>query len=721
MPQPLRTARIIRFGLFEADLAAREVRREGSKVKLQDRPFQILAIFLERPNEVVTREDFRRLLWPADTFVDFDHSLNTSINRLRQALRDDAENPRFVATVGRVGYRFIAPTAVAGNGDSQAPDENTPPPESSPSSIERSTSSLARFGMWRVAVVLGITAVLAAAVIGAHRLLTVSPVRVLDIVRISHNTKLDPWGRVNTDGARLFFTERAGDHWNLMQVPATGGDAVPFSETYRNMQVVSVSPDRSQFLAFTFAARVPDLPLWIVPIVGGPPRRVGNIRADDAIFTPDGREITFNAPDGIYQCERNGANVRKLVGLPGRSAQPAWARDGQRLRFTLFDEIAGTSSLWEVSSNGENLHPLGLGPPFGVHDRSGRWSPDGRYFFFESMQGDNQTVWVVRDPGNPWLAETLKPVQLTFGPNGYGLPVPEDSGHSVYVWGGQEHRDAVIYDKTHGSFEALLPNLKPGWFAFSPDGSQLAFSHEGTLWLSRSDGSEQRPIVSEFAKVGRMVWSFDGQRILFAAQRAHEGSPRYFVTRAEGGAPMEIALSPGARDPVWSANDGSIFYTGRVTSGAAPTAESDISVLDLNTSKIMRILGSESLDHPNASPDGRFLAAISEVRSGELTRLNLYDLKTKTWTELARGTLLSGGNWSRDSKYFYYQDLLATDEPVFRYDMETRTSRRVIDFAPQLKAGAIRCGFNGLAPDGSILAVITRGDGDLYRIDLELP
>ena len=721
MPQPLRAARIIRFGLFEADLAAREVRREGSKVKLQDRPFQILTILLERPNEVVTREDFRRLLWPADTFVDFDHSLNTSINRLRQALRDDVENPRFVATVGRLGYRFIAPTAVSGNGHSQALDENNPPPESSSSSNERSTSSAARLGTWRVAVVLGITAALAAAVIGAHRLLTVSPVRVLDIVRISHNTKLDPWGRVNTDGARLFFTERAGDHWNLMQVPATGGDAVPFSETYRNMRVVSVSPDRSQFLAFTFAARVPDLPLWIVPIVGGPPRRVGNIRADDAIFTPDGREITFNAPDGIYQCERNGATVRKLVGLPGRSSQPAWSRDGRRLRFTLFDEIAGTSSLWEVSSDGENLHPILLGPPFGVHDRSGRWSPDGRYFFFESTQGDNQTVWVVRDSGNPWLAETLKPVQLTFGPNGYGLPVPDDSGHSVYVWGGQERRDAVIYGKTRGSFEALLPNLKLGWYAFSPDGSLLAFSHQGTLWLCHGDGSELRPIVSEFAKVGRMVWSFDGQRILFAAQRAHESSAKFFAIKTEGGAPVEIALSPGDNDPVWSADDGSIFYTGRVTSGAASALQSDISILDLNTSKIARIRGSENLDHPTASPDGRFLAAISEVRSGELTRLNLYDLKTETWTEIARGTLLSGGSWSRDSRYFYYQDLLAPDEPVFRYDMETRTSQRVIDFAPLLRAGAIRCGFNGLAPDGSILAVVTRGEGDLYRIDLELP
>jgi DNA-binding winged helix-turn-helix (wHTH) protein/tetratricopeptide (TPR) repeat protein len=109
MPEPSRSPRVIRFGLYEADLAAGELRKDGSRVKLQERPFESLKILLERPGEVVTREEFRERLWPADTFVDFDHSLNASINKLRQALNDEADNPRFVATVGRRGYRFIAP------------------------------------------------------------------------------------------------------------------------------------------------------------------------------------------------------------------------------------------------------------------------------------------------------------------------------------------------------------------------------------------------------------------------------------------------------------------------------------------------------------------------------------------------------------------------------------------------------------------------------------
>ena len=100
---------VIHFGVFEADLRAGELRRNGSKVKLQEQPFQILAMLLERPEEIVTREELRARLWSADTFVDFDHGLNSAIRRLRDALGDSAENPSFVETLGRRGYRFIAP------------------------------------------------------------------------------------------------------------------------------------------------------------------------------------------------------------------------------------------------------------------------------------------------------------------------------------------------------------------------------------------------------------------------------------------------------------------------------------------------------------------------------------------------------------------------------------------------------------------------------------
>ena len=100
--------RVVRFSVFEVDLRAGELRRNGIKVKLQNQPFQILAMLLERRGEVVTREELHSRLWSADTFVDFDNGLNSAIRRLRDALGDSAENPTFVETLGHRGYRFIA-------------------------------------------------------------------------------------------------------------------------------------------------------------------------------------------------------------------------------------------------------------------------------------------------------------------------------------------------------------------------------------------------------------------------------------------------------------------------------------------------------------------------------------------------------------------------------------------------------------------------------------
>ncbi|MBZ5648260.1 MAG: winged helix-turn-helix domain-containing protein [Acidobacteriia bacterium] len=117
----------IRFGLYEVDVASGELRKSGVKVRLQEQPFQVLVALLERPGEVVTREDLRQRLWPADTFVDFDHSLNTAINKLRDALGDTASNARFIETLARRGYRFIAPVQSGiGEAAASAPVAETP-------------------------------------------------------------------------------------------------------------------------------------------------------------------------------------------------------------------------------------------------------------------------------------------------------------------------------------------------------------------------------------------------------------------------------------------------------------------------------------------------------------------------------------------------------------------------------------------------------------------
>src|ERR1700746_1375620 len=116
MPTPEESrGKVVRFGAFEVDLISGEMRKNGTRIRLQEQPFRVLAMLLERPGEMVAREDLRSKLWPSDTFVDFDHGLNTAVNKLRESLGDAAANPRFVQTVARRGYRFIAPVQVNGN------------------------------------------------------------------------------------------------------------------------------------------------------------------------------------------------------------------------------------------------------------------------------------------------------------------------------------------------------------------------------------------------------------------------------------------------------------------------------------------------------------------------------------------------------------------------------------------------------------------------------
>src|SRR5271167_3367888 len=132
LPPSNREARLLRFGVFEVDLEAGELRKHGARIRLQEQPFQVLTALLLKAGEVVTRDELREAIWPADTFVDFDHSLNTAVNKIRESLGDSASSPRFVETLARRGYRFIAPvesvTAVSAPSDDKGTRAGAPAP-----------------------------------------------------------------------------------------------------------------------------------------------------------------------------------------------------------------------------------------------------------------------------------------------------------------------------------------------------------------------------------------------------------------------------------------------------------------------------------------------------------------------------------------------------------------------------------------------------------------
>jgi Tol biopolymer transport system component/DNA-binding winged helix-turn-helix (wHTH) protein len=704
----------IRFGLYELDLVARDLRREGAPVKLQDRPFDVLAILVDRQGEVVTRDDFRRLLWSADTFVDFDASLNTSINKLRQALGDNAENPRFIATAGRRGYRFIAPASVL-KAEATAPDSAAPVVETRPS------SGSPRRRVW---IFVGLTfAVLALIAIVATAVLRPDPEpKVTSLEQISHDGLLDPWGKLTTDGARVFYLDRTGAHWTLMQVPGSGGEAQPFPYPSQNIRVVDIAPDRAQLLTFSFFGRSTDLPLWLTPVVGGQSSRVGSIIADDAVFSPDGRRIFFTRADGIYSCERDGTEVRRLVALPDRSEFPQWSKDGKRLRFTMTDKETKLPSIWEVSADGTNLHDVKLNLPQPDEACCGRWSADGRYFLFNSTHDGIHSIWALREREHAWLSELARPVQLTFAPNSYGGLIASEDPRRFFVWSGAEQLETARYYPASGRVQPLLPGIRSPEVKLSPDGNWLAFPVGGELFRSKVDGSMRQSLVSGSFLIDQLEWSPDSSLILYHAGNSAE-SGGFFQVKADGGPTAEIPLGNGHNEPKWSPDGASIVFAKWGTESGVTRAPSGIFLLDPRTSRITKVPGSEGLVHPSFSPDRRFLAAISnfDLNPSQPTRVMLFDARSQTWKEIARGTLVNPVEWSKDSGTFYYQDMLAEGQPAFRYSIATGKSERFIDFETLLHAGYVRCSFIGFGPDGALAVLVRRNEVNIYRLDLDLP
>ena len=413
MDAPASSSRCVRAGLFEIDLSSGEVHKNGRKVPLQEQPFRVLAMLLERPGEIVPREELQARIWPADTYVSFDDGLNTAIRKLRVAFGDSADNPRFIETVPRRGYRVIAPI------------RETVGPVAHPSAGNETATGgtpvakTPRSRLWRTSLGAGL---LLTGLLVFRWFSSSPPPKILRINQLTHFGQVSPWGKLNTDGARVLFLRTEVDGWDLMQVPVSGGESQPFASPFRNARLLDLSPDRSEFLVEPFSMPgSEDQQLWMLPVVGGSPRRLSDLSGLDGAFSPDGQRIAYSKADGIYICSRNGSDSHKIVSLPAVSRELAWSPNGTALRFTLEDPKSLGTPLWEVSVDGSNLHSLLPNWSQDSRECCGQWSGDGRYFFFLSFRGEPVSgglgsVWVLPEKGRfPWSKPGV-PVRLTAAP-----------------------------------------------------------------------------------------------------------------------------------------------------------------------------------------------------------------------------------------------------------------------------------------------------------------
>jgi len=516
-----------------------------------------------------------------------------------------------------------------------------------------------------------------------------------------------------TDGSRVYFYASS----ELAQVSTSGGEVVPVPMALPHAGPNDISPSGAEMLAEAFGPTMSSPgTLWIVPLPAGSPRRVGDVVAQDATWFPDGQRIVYAQGSDLYVARSDGSKARKLWAGAGRPWWPRVSPDGERIRFTAADQATGVRSLWEVSVDGNNAHPLlpGWNPPGA--ECCGNWTPDGRYFVFQSTRNGRTDIWALRDKAPLFRPRDRQPVQLTTGPLNYWAPLPSRDGKRVYVVGEQPRGELVRYDL---KLRQMVPyvGMSVEQVRFSRDGQMAAYIAypENTLWRSKVDGTERLQLTFPPKVSGMPRWSPDGKQIAFDA--ADPGHPwGIYVISADGGTAQPVATqAPNPMDPDWLPDGNSLIF-GDVF--VTPAAITGLHSLDLRTHQVANLPGSDGLWSPRVSPDGRYVAGLNR----DSNRLMLYDLTTHQTTELASGVFMGWPEWSRDSKsvVFVSRERPGTSNSIFRLRIGDRKSEEILNLGGLLLEGAFG-DWHGLAPDDSPLMLRDAASQEIYALDWEAP
>jgi Tol biopolymer transport system component/DNA-binding winged helix-turn-helix (wHTH) protein len=701
-----------RFGTFELDTRTGELRREGVKLRLQEQPFLILKKLLANPGGVVIREDLHTTLWPADTFVDFDTSLNTAIKRLREALGDSADLPVFIETIPRRGYRFIAPVEAI---DKVAPASFSARATNLPASAIVKQSM--RFPVW---LVVGVA--IAAAALGALVMDLRSPQATARVVNSTQLT-FDGTFKLNLQdkAGNIFYNEREGGRMRLMKIPADGGPPVQLDDSSPGLYLGGVSPDGMKLLVgrpvFSAGLSKGLAKLQLMDLSSGSLADVGDIESSDASWAPGGK-ILYSREADVFLANGDGTHAQKLLSVNGYANDMEFSPDDKRLRLTVHDKPHLTTGIWEANADGSNLHQVLLELSADQDVCCGVWSGDGKYFFFQTNRNGTSRIWAEPQHGSFWSSKPGPPVPLTTVPPNYRLASLGSSAQTLLVTASQPKAELLRYNASTKSFQTFLNGLPGMDVEASPDRQSLVYVRypEQTLWRARSDGSEAIQLTGPTMHVALPHWSPDGKRIAFSGTQS--GKPwNLFVVSVAGGTAEQLTHGPiSDLDASWSPEGKTIAFgpTRQENGKQIPSIE----FLDVATRKLTALPGSDGICCPRYSPDGRYLIATHSTYDD----IQLYDFATAKWTTIVKDLGPVGYmNWTRDGKYVLF-DTFEEENPKF-YRV------RIADLAmePVANIGEIPRYYGAFGPwsgiwlDGSPLLVKDSSNEEIYSLELQLP
>ena len=691
---PVAEKHTICFGPFELDLHSGELRKNGTRLKLQPQPVQILEVLLEHPGELVTREELRKRLWPEDTFVDFEQGLNTAIKKLRQALCDEAETPRYIETLPRRGYRFIG-------------EVSTSAPAQQPSIAVSVIHLHPRSRRFRIRL----TALVACALIAAAAAYSRFWRPTMPHVAAAHRLTATPYAKetgccmLATDGSRLYATELHG-HLSLSEVAVSGGETTEIELPDMPYPAIrDIAPDGSALLVND---RMTGKGTWLVPLPGGPARPLPKTVGVFALFGDGGRSILHTGIEGndFYRSSVDFSSTQELFELPVKIWHPRVSPAGDRMRFT-------SGGLWEVRMDGTHLHRL-----FGEEERDEApddWSRDGRLFVFQRFDGVRWNLFALRERDHWFQTPTSQPIQLTFGPLSLAGAVLNRDGTKLYALGTDQRGELTAYRQKSAESGPYLNGISADFLGFSRDRQWVVYVKfpQETLWRSRIDGSDRMQLT--FAEGQRPIypsWSPDGKLIVYCDFLSHT----VYVVPADGGSPMlllsSIEFKPA--DPSWFPDGKSIAYGGCPKIGGCKEV-SEVRIFNMETRQSTTVPGSQGFFAPRVSPDGKYIAA----QTDDLRTLWLFAFSDKRWVELLEGKDTAGwAAWSADSKYIYVN---RDNQAIVRIRVSDRSTENVLSLKDiRLGGGALAfVGWFGVAPDDRILLLRDTSIEDIYALDLE--
>jgi Tol biopolymer transport system component/DNA-binding winged helix-turn-helix (wHTH) protein len=694
-----------RFGTFELDGQTGELRRNGVKLRLQDQPFLVLRKLVEKSGALVTREELHSALWPADTFVDFDTSLNTAIKRLREALGDSADVPVYVETVPRRGYRFLVPVEVlqqAGRSAAAQPVANNAEPV-----VRRS----------RVVLAAAVLAVLGAALAVALRSPAPLP-RITDSTQITFDGLSK--GNLHEAAGNLYFNEQLPNGMSLVKVATAGGPPVVLDAGIPGLFLGDVSPDGSKLLLgapvdmknLLFRLKLMDLNSGLLQDMPG---GGGN----DISWTPTGKLVFARGPD-IFTADVDNSQEKKLVAVPDRAFAffLRYSPDGSRLRFSVSQRVGPTRGIWEVRADGTGLHEILTGMTDFPDRCCGEWTPDGKYYLFQTNRNGASRIWALPEQPSFWRKSAGKPVELTTVPPNFYMGAMSRDGKKLYVTGAQPRAELVRYDQAAKQFVPYLSGISAGDLESSPDGRSVVYVRypEKTLWRANANGSGATQLTGPSLRVGLAHWSADGTRIAFSGSRP--GRPWNIFLIPAGGGPAE-QITNGALsdlDAAWSPDGKTLAFGQERMEGGKSTVS--VQLLDLASRSLAMLPGSEGVCCPRWSPDGKYILA-SHASYDDLL---LYEFGTGKWSVIAKDLGPIGYMaFTRDGTSIIFDTLETKDPSIYRIQLSDLKLETIVNIEDIRRYYGEFGSWSGITSDGSPLLVRDISNEEVYALDLQLP